>query len=141
VEYEDAWGHRGLMHSLLFALGLAMVIVTVFFRKEAAILGREWWKYTAFFFAATASHGVLDAFTDGGLGIAFFSPFDQTRYFFPWNPVHVAPIGLSTFFTRNGWLTMRSELMWIWLPTISMLAVVLAWRRGMGREKAVGRRQ
>lgn len=129
VQYEDLWGHRGMMHSLLFALALAMVIVTVFFRTEAAILGREWWKYVAFFFAATASHGVLDAFTDGGLGIAFFSPFDETRYFFPWHPIEVAPIGLTSFFTRHGWISVRSELVWVWLPTIMMLAVVIACRR------------
>jgi inner membrane protein len=29
-----------------------------------------------------ASHGVLDALTNGGHGIAFFSPFLNERYFF-----------------------------------------------------------
>src|SRR5215468_4654933 len=29
-----------------------------------------------YFFLATASHGLLDALTDGGPGVAFFSPFD-----------------------------------------------------------------
>jgi hypothetical protein len=37
-------------------------------------------------FLATASHGVLDATTNGGLGVAFFSPFDNRRYFLPWRP-------------------------------------------------------
>jgi inner membrane protein len=36
---------------------------------------------------ATASHGILDAFTNGGLGVAFFAPFDKTRYFFPVTPM------------------------------------------------------
>jgi len=33
----------------------------------------------AYLFLATASHGVLDAMTNGGLGVAFFSPFDNRR--------------------------------------------------------------
>nr|HRC76832.1 rhodanese-like domain-containing protein [Kouleothrix sp.] len=32
-------------------------------------------------------HGVLDAMTDGGLGVAFFAPFSATRYFFPFRPI------------------------------------------------------
>jgi hypothetical protein len=40
-----------------------------------------------YFFVVTASHGALDAMTDGGLGIAFFAPFDNTRYFFPFRPI------------------------------------------------------
>jgi inner membrane protein len=44
-----------------------------------------------------ASHGILDAMTDGGLGVAFFSPFDDTRCFFPFRPIKVSPIGLSFF--------------------------------------------
>jgi hypothetical protein len=39
-----------------------------------------------FLFLATASHGILDAFTDGGRGIAFFAPFGTERYFFPHHP-------------------------------------------------------
>jgi hypothetical protein len=37
----------------------------------------------AHFSFVTASHGMLDAMTDGGLGVAFFAPFDNARYFFP----------------------------------------------------------
>jgi membrane-bound metal-dependent hydrolase YbcI (DUF457 family) len=59
----------------------------------------------------TASHGVLDAMTDGGLGIAFFAPFDNTRYFFPFRPVKVSPIGLS-FFSARGLDVIWSELLW-----------------------------
>ena len=44
-----------------------------------------------FLFLAIASHGLLDAFTDGGLGVAFFAPFDSTRYFFPVTPIEVSP--------------------------------------------------
>jgi inner membrane protein len=53
------------------------------------------------FFLITASHGILDAFTNGGLGIALFSPFDNSRYFFPFRPIQVSPIGAG-FFSMRG---------------------------------------
>ena len=34
VQYEDLWGHRGMMHSLLFALIVAVIIVSWAFRRE-----------------------------------------------------------------------------------------------------------
>ncbi|NIM77978.1 MAG: hypothetical protein GTO20_04240 [Candidatus Aminicenantes bacterium] len=55
-----------------------------------------------YFFLLTASHGVLDAFTNGGLGIALLSPFDTTRHFSPWQPIEVAPIGIWAFFSDWG---------------------------------------
>lgn len=33
--------------------------------------------------------------TDGGLGVAFFSPFDNKRYFLPWRPIRVSPISVT----------------------------------------------
>jgi membrane-bound metal-dependent hydrolase YbcI (DUF457 family) len=48
-----------------------------------------------------ASHGVLDALTDGGKGVAFFSPFDTTRHFFPVRPIPVAPITVDV---TDSWL-------------------------------------
>jgi inner membrane protein len=41
-----------------------------------------------------ASHPLLDILTNGGLGCALFWPFDDTRYFAPWTPIPVSPIGL-----------------------------------------------
>jgi inner membrane protein len=32
--------------------------------------------------------------TDGGLGVAFFSPIDQNRYFLPIRPIRVASMSL-----------------------------------------------
>ena len=71
----------------------------------------------AYFAAVTASHGILDALTDGGLGIAFFSPFDTHRYFFPWRPIQVSPIGPG-FFSARGVRVLASELRWIWIPRL-----------------------
>ena len=77
-----------------------------------------------YLFLATASHGFLDAMTDGGLGVAFFSPFDNTRYFFTWTPIRVSPIGISRFFSARGLAVVKSELLWVWVPALALIAVV-----------------
>lgn len=84
------------------------------------------WKY---FFLATASHGLLDAMTDGGLGVAFFAPLDNHRYFLPWTPIRVSPIGVGRFFTARGLAVIQSELLWIWLPAGLLAASVWILRR------------
>ena len=71
----------------------------------------------AFLFVCTMSHGVLDAMTNGGLGVAFFAPFHNERYFFPWTPIRVSPIGVG-FFSARGLATLRSELLWVWGPCV-----------------------
>ena len=76
----------------------------------------------AFFFLVTASHGVLDAITDDGLGIAFFSPFSNTRYFLPWRPLRVSPIGIARFISPWGLEVIKRELLWLWLPAWALLS-------------------
>jgi inner membrane protein len=92
VDYGDPWGHRGATHSLAFAIGVGLAAgsIATWFRRpfsRTALLAT----------AVLASHTLLDTLTDGGLGCALFWPFDLTRYFAPWNPLPVAPIGLSFF--------------------------------------------
>lgn len=79
-----------------------------------------------YFFLATASHGFLDAMTNGGLGVAFFSPFNNVRYFLPWRPIRVSPIGVTRFFSHRGLEVVQSELLWIWLSSAPL--IVSAWR-------------
>jgi inner membrane protein len=83
---------------------------------------------SGYFFLITISHGCLDALTDGGLGVAFFAPLDQTRYFFPWRPIEVSPIGLD-FFSARGLTVIESELLWIWIPALTIIVCALcgAW--------------
>jgi inner membrane protein len=115
IDYGSLLGHRGLTHSLSFAVMLSVVVVGVWF-KDVQAWSRTWWVLIAQFFLVTASHGMLDAMTDGGLGVAFFAPFDNTRYFFPWRPVLVSPIGIAQFFSRYGLDVLLSKFMWIWVP-------------------------
>jgi inner membrane protein len=129
IHYGDFWGHRGFIHSLLFAALLALFIVALGFRH--GVTGMTRWSLWLFFFLATASHGLLDAMTNGGLGVAFFSPFDTHRYFFPWTPVRVSPIGIGRFIGSRGMAVLRSEFLWIWVPgTFLAVLAILLRRRG-----------
>jgi inner membrane protein len=104
VRYADEWGHRGATHSFVFscALGAAIGLLAPLFRLPAARTG-----LTASL--VLASHALLDTLTNGGLGCALFWPFDLTRYFAPWTPIPVAPIGLS-FFSPYGLFVAMAEL-------------------------------
>ena len=129
IPYESMLGHRGFSHSLILALGWALLVVCWEF-KSVARCGREWWGVLAFFFVVTASHGGLDAFTDGGLGVGFFIPFDATRYFFPWTPIKVSPIGVRSFLTHRGWEVILNELKFVWLPFAAVWFVAWVARTG-----------
>jgi len=123
VRYGDFLGHRGFSHSLVFAALLASVVAFLLTRSDSVGIDAQLlWSYLLL---ATASHGFLDAMTDGGLGVAFFSPFDLTRYFLPWTPIRVSPIGISGFFSARGLQVLATEFVWIWIPT-AVLAVS-AW--------------
>src|ERR1044071_4209848 len=124
IPYGALWGHRGLTHSLIFALGLSVLAWSAGVPYVAGFARRAvLWLYLLL---VSVSHGVLDAFTNGGLGIAFFSPFDTTRYFFPFRPIEVSPIGVR-FFSERGLSVLQSELLWVWVPFIvfAVLAVVI----------------
>src|SRR5207237_6565854 len=133
IRYGDMLGHRGLTHSLAFALVLALVVVALAFRERRAFT-RGWWALVAYFFVVTASHGVLDALTDGGLGVAFFAPFSRARYFFPWRPVVVSPIGVAPFFSRWGLEVIESEFVWLWLPACALMLCAWGYRRLLRRD-------
>ena len=113
IEYGDLFGHRGLSHSLLFAALWSLLVVSWGYRMVTKC-SRQWWALLGLFFLVTASHGVLDAMTDGGLGVAFFSPFDTRRYFLPWWPIQVSPIGVGGFFSERGAATLLNELFYVW---------------------------
>lgn len=73
----------------------------------------------AFLFAvATASHGFLDAMTDGGLGVAFFAPFSNHRYFLPWRPIPVAPLSPEGLMNSRGLRVVRVEAELFWTFTL-----------------------
>ena len=123
IPYESMFGHRGITHSLAFALLLGFGTAALFFRNAP---NRR--SLAIFFSLATASHGVLDALTNGGRGVAFFAPFTGERFFFPFRPIQVSPIGVGEFFSDWGLQVIESEMLWVWLPTAFVLALVLILR-------------
>jgi inner membrane protein len=125
IPYQNVLGHRGFFHSLLFALILAIVGM-VGLRQPVPGIGRG--TLLLYLFLAAASHGLLDALTNGGLGVAFLAPFDNRRFFFPFRPIQVSPIGIARFFSARGWAVIRSELLWIWFPSALLTAIALAVR-------------
>ena len=127
VKYGDFMGHRGFTHSILFAGLLATAALTVVSPRVIPPVSRFYlWVY---FFLAGVSHGVLDAMTNGGLGVAFFAPFNNRRYFLPWRPIQVSPIGVGRFLSDRGLIVLKSEFIWIWLPAALLMLAAWALRR------------
>jgi inner membrane protein len=120
-------GHRGLTHSLPFAAALAVIVTALLLSPRRARAAHDWRPgvIAAYLFLATASHGVLDAFTNGGRGVAFLAPFSEARAHFGFRPIEVSPIGLGAFFTARGIEILRNELIWIWMPML--LLTLMAW--------------
>lgn len=129
ISYGDFWGHRGFSHSLLFAFILALWVTFIFFNAVKAF-STTWFALLSYFFVCTASHGLLDALTNGGLGVAFFSPFDNTRYFLPWQPIQVSPIGIAGLFSEWGLRVIKTEFIWVWVPGLVLIAIrSLIWKK------------
>ncbi|HKP71274.1 MAG TPA: metal-dependent hydrolase [Pyrinomonadaceae bacterium] len=125
INYASVLGHRGITHSIAFAFLVGWLVAMVCFRHTEV----PRWKLGLYFTAATLSHPFLDMFTNGGLGVALLAPFSNERFFSPWRPIQVSPIGAG-FFSERGIGVALSELVWIWLPSIIVGAVVwLALRR------------
>jgi len=115
VPYAAALGHRGLTHSLAFAVLSGLL-------AAAAARPLRVGRWTAFLFVAgaTASHGLLDTLTSGGLGVALLWPFTAERFFAPFRPIRVAPISLGRMLGPQGLAVLASEARWVWLPAVAL---------------------
>lgn len=121
IPYEHVLGHRGITHSLLFAVSFSGLI-SWFITRASKLSSFQVWFYL---FLCMASHGILDALTNGGHGIAFFAPFTNERYFFPYTPIEVSTLNITRFFQGQGISVIKSEIIWIWIPCI--ITFVLAF--------------
>ena len=114
IPYSAPFGHRGATHSIAFAMLAGAA--------AAALLAREGrWSFSRIALVAclvAISHPLLDAMTDGGLGVALLWPFSNARFFAPWRPIPVAPIGARMLSTRG--------LHVLWIEAIGSLPL-LAW--------------
>jgi inner membrane protein len=124
IPYASWYGHRGFSHSFAFAFLAAIAAAAL----AAPLLGLAWLRLLGPFVAVITTHALFDALTNGGCGVALFAPFDNRRYFFPWRPIQVSPIGLGVF-SRWGWRALVSEMVWVWLPLGAALGTTWLARR------------
>ena len=96
IPYQAPFGHRGASHSFAVALMLGLVALA-----SARWLKLEPSKLALSVVLVAASHGVLDTFTDGGLGCALLWPFSKARFFSSFRPIPVAPIGARLWSARG----------------------------------------
>jgi len=125
--YGSGLGHRGVTHSLLFAALASFLVAALLAHRRACGL----WAGFAFLFIAIASHPLLDAFTDGGSGVALLWPWSNHRFFFPWRPIRVSPLSVTRLMGARGWQVLLSELRYVWLPCASVAMCLWLGRRAL----------
>jgi inner membrane protein len=116
IPYEHPLGHRGFTHSIFFAIIWAFILMFAFGKKSKFM-------WFVVIFLSTISHGLLDAMTSGGRGVGFFIPFDNSRFFFPFQGIIVSPLGFKRFFSEWGLQVIFSEIKYIFLPCALILVV------------------
>jgi inner membrane protein len=123
ISYSHELGHRGVTHSIVFALALGL-LAYVFANKLNSS------RRTAFLFVllAAISHGLLDMLTNGGHGVALLWPFTDNRMFFNVQVIEASPLSLRRFFGPAGIHVLLSEFMWVWVPS-SITALIIFYGR------------
>lgn len=124
------WSHRGITHSVGFAC-----LIGALGAFAARPLNTKPWIAFIFLALATLSHPLLDMFTNGGSGVALGFPFSAERVFFGWRPILVAPISAARFFSERGWQVMKSEFVWVWLPTLGLALSIWLARQGIKAQR------
>jgi len=125
ARYRGMWGHRGITHSLIFAIAAAVAATACVRRRERGIPpGRLF----GTLLLAAASHGFLDAAMASGVGVAFFAPFSAARYTLPWRPIRVPPPVDNPLLNLGGIRVTASEILWLWLPSLVLIWLGLRLR-------------
>lgn len=121
ISPESPVGHRGLTHSIPFALLLGGLATIVFL---PALMKQERIAAACVLVLATATHSVLDAMTSyAPTGPAFWAPFSNQRYRFAWTPL-TGVGGVHTDFGREALL--------VCLPALVIMGLI-EWRRRVTR--------
>jgi inner membrane protein len=113
IASSSIWFHRGITHSIPFAFLVGLAVALLRFRTVPRF-SRRWWGVVCYFFTVTASHGIIDGFTKSTTGVAFFAPFGDARYLFPFRPI--PGVGLTHFFSSFGEGAFLTEFCLLWLP-------------------------
>ncbi len=125
IPYASPWGHRGFTHSIAFGL---VVALACWWMLRPARPSRFTFAAAIYLVVCAISHGLLDGLTNGGLGSALWWPLSDDRWFAPFRPIQVSPIG-HAFFSSRGLAVIQSEAVWIGLPALAVSLFGLAVRR------------
>jgi inner membrane protein len=119
------WGHilshRGVTHSLPFAVALGAAVAWLGFPGSywRGFRLRLWLAYAL----VTATHGILDSMTVYAGGVAFFAPFSGARFALPWRPLAGPQAGWAETVptaTRVAYV-IGTEMLCIWLPSLLLI--------------------
>lgn len=121
IPYRHIFGHRGLTHSIGFAFLWATVLTFSSFKSSRL-------RIFVLLLISTLSHGILDAMTNGGLGVGFFIPFDDHRFFLQFRPIEVSPIKLERFFSQTFQI-IANEMIWIGIPSLILVFMSYLWKK------------
>src|SRR5467141_5469655 len=111
IPYSAPFGHRGAAHSILVALLLASIAALATRARPDQVNSGQTRKWLWVLCAVVAiSHGLLDALTDGGLGIALLWPFSNARYFAPWTHIPETTIEARMITSRGIRVVMTEAL-------------------------------
>lgn len=128
IPYESMLGHRGFSHSIIFALIITLIVMFAAFRGIKSRT-KLWFQYFTFFFLIALSHPILDAFTNGGLGVGLFIPLDEHRYFSPFRPIEVSPISIRRFLDGSAFRVLWSEFLWLWIPCLTIYLCKIVFKK------------
>lgn len=139
IRANEPLGHRGLFHSLLAAFVLAGVATFVVCRKLDR-RGPEVRRVFLFLLFSAVSHGVLDALTQGEVGVALFAPFSTVRVASPWKLLPACPVGLTEYLGYFGFLTLANEVLYAVAPVALAVSLVRARRPDLADSEPTPRR-
>lgn len=109
IPYEAPFGHRGASHALVSAPVLAILPSLMLSQYLKTSKLRTWLLGSV----VVMTHGPLDMLTDGGMGVALLWPFSDERFFAPWQPIPVAPIGRHMLSPRGLFVVSYELLMFL----------------------------
>jgi inner membrane protein len=129
LPHTSFFGHRGVFHSPLFLILMAAVLAAIVARHAPRAFG----PLAALWAACMITHPLLDALTDGGAGVMLLLPFSTARVFFPWRPIHVAPLSAARFFRSPGYILSSEMPFCVAAAAIGVTSLLLIRRRSLAR--------
>lgn len=130
IPYGSFFGHRGFFHSPFFLILFSAFLAAVVARRQT----RSTWLWLTLLWAgASITHPLLDMLTDGGAGVMLLYPFSEARVFFPWQPIHVSPLDISSFFRRAGDILLSELPFCAAAVAIGLAARSFLFRKGLQR--------